>query len=105
LHGRYRFLPQYDWHISCIANATAIRRHQAEFHDMPMRGELPRAVTRPYPHASRLEIAWFRCRAILFDRNLQSVVAFCVIGFLLAANIILRFPDFGAYYDSLPISP
>ena len=72
---------------------------------MPMRGELPKAVTRPAPPPTHLEIAWLRCRAILCNSDLQGVVAFCLIGLLLTANVILRFPDFGAYYASLPMAP
>jgi hypothetical protein len=72
---------------------------------MPMRGELPTAATRLRIHASTFAIAWLRCRAFLGNPDLHGVVAFCLIGFLAALNVILRFPDYGAYYVSLPISP
>ncbi len=42
------------------------------------------------------KIAWRRTVAAIASPDLLAIVAFCVIGFLLALNFILRFPDFGA---------
>jgi hypothetical protein len=33
---------------------------------------------------------------LVTDPDLQAVVAFCLIGLLLALNLMLRFPDMGA---------
>jgi hypothetical protein len=35
-------------------------------------------------------------RQIVADSNLQAVTAFCLIGLLLALNLMFRFPEFGA---------
>jgi hypothetical protein len=35
-------------------------------------------------------------RAHVTDPSLHAVIAFCLIGFLLMLNLMLRFPDFGA---------
>jgi hypothetical protein len=98
-------MSQYGWHTSCIAHAQRRFVAQPELHDMPMRGELPTAAARLRFRAHTVAIAWSRCRAFLANPDLQGVVAFCLIGFLAALNVILRFPDFGAYYVSLPVSP
>jgi hypothetical protein len=49
--------------------------------------------------SQRTEIAWSRLITVVTDPDLQAVVAFCVIGLLLALNFILRFPDFGALIE------
>lgn len=36
---------------------------------------------------------------VITDLNLQAVVAFCLIGFLLTLYFILRFPDLGALIE------
>jgi hypothetical protein len=36
---------------------------------------------------------WSSLIAVIADFDLQAVVAFCLIGFLLNLNFILRFPD------------
>jgi hypothetical protein len=41
------------------------------------------------------EIVWSALTTIITDPGLQAVVAFCLIGFLLTLNFILRFPDLG----------
>jgi esterase/lipase superfamily enzyme len=43
--------------------------------------------------------------AILSDRDLRAVTAFCAIGILLTFNIVLRFPDFGTQVASLVTFP
>ena len=35
-------------------------------------------------------------RGFVTDPNLHAVIAFCLIGFLLMLNVMLRFPDLGA---------
>ncbi|MGB6447112.1 MAG: hypothetical protein WBF47_18400 [Xanthobacteraceae bacterium] len=42
------------------------------------------------------QIAWSRFTTAITNLDLQAVVAFCLIGFLLTLNLILRFPDIGA---------
>jgi hypothetical protein len=73
---------------------------------MPMRGELPAVTARPlFARASIARIAWSRVVAVLPDRNLQAVALFSAIGLLLALNMMLRFPEIGAFYATLPMSP
>jgi hypothetical protein len=62
---------------------------------MPMRGELPTITTRTHARASQFKTAWSRLSVVLFNPELQTVVAFSVIGILLMLNAIFRFPDFG----------
>jgi hypothetical protein len=42
--------------------------------------------------------AW-RAVAAVMTPDLCAVIAFCLIGLLLALNLILRFPDFGAVIE------
>jgi hypothetical protein len=61
-----------------------------------MRGELPAVAARTYAPATAKGAAWSRFIAVISNRDVQFVVAFCAIGLLLAINVILRYPDFGA---------
>ena len=76
---------------------------------MPMRGELPPVIAPSYargaPRASAIERSVSQIVAVLADRDLHAVVAFCAIGILLTFNVILRFPDFGAQVASLVTFP
>ena len=73
---------------------------------MPMRGELPTVTARSVrAHPSIVQIAWSRFAAVMSDEGLQSTVIFSLIGLLLTLNLALHFPDLGAYYASLPMSP
>ena len=56
----------------------------------------PKSTGRP---ASFAKTAWHRAVAAIMTPDLSAVVAFCLIGFLLALNFILRFPDFGAVIE------
>jgi len=69
-----------------------------------MRGELPIVAVRNR-RGSVAEIVRSRSLAIVSDRDLQAVAAFCAIGFLVAINVILRFPDFGGTVASLVTFP
>ena len=62
---------------------------------MPMRGELPTAATRTYTRATPVRMGWSRFVAVVSNPELQTVVAFSMIGLLVMLNTILRFPDFG----------
>jgi uncharacterized membrane protein YdfJ with MMPL/SSD domain len=42
---------------------------------------------------------WSRLVTAIANPDLHAVVAFCLIGVLLALNLILRFPDFGAVIE------
>jgi hypothetical protein len=42
---------------------------------------------------------WRRFVAAITTPDLLAVVIFCLIGLLLALNLILRFPDFGAVIE------
>jgi hypothetical protein len=45
------------------------------------------------------ETEWSRLVTATANPDLHAVVAFCLIGLLLALNLILRFPDFGAVIE------
>ena len=66
---------------------------------LPLRRELP---TQGNPAGRRIE-AWetldHRLVATLTDPDLITVVTFCVLGLLVAFNVILRFPDLGALIE------
>jgi uncharacterized membrane protein YdfJ with MMPL/SSD domain len=47
----------------------------------------------------RTETEWSRLVTVIANPDLQAVVAFYLIGFLLTLNLILRFPDFGAIIE------
>jgi hypothetical protein len=49
--------------------------------------------------ASIAKTAWHRTVAAIMTPDLSAVIAFCLIGFLLALNLILRFPDLGAVIE------
>jgi|HubBroStandDraft_2_1064218.scaffolds.fasta_scaffold1176707_1 hypothetical protein len=72
---------------------------------MPMRGELPIATARVYVHQSAAEKIWSNCFAIISNRDLHFVVGFCLAGFLLTINVVMRFPDFGQTLAALGMFP
>lgn len=76
---------------------------------MPMRGELPPVGTRSYTRTSTrslaIERALSQIAAVLVDRDLHAVAAFCAVGLLLTLNVVLRFPDFGAQVAALVVFP
>ena len=45
------------------------------------------------------ETEWSQLVTAIANPDLHAVVAFCLIGFLVALNLILRFPDFGAVIE------
>jgi hypothetical protein len=47
----------------------------------------------------KTETEWSRLVTIIANPDLHAVVAFCLIGLLLALNFILRFPDFGSVIE------
>ncbi|MGA8612554.1 MAG: hypothetical protein WB760_12680 [Xanthobacteraceae bacterium] len=62
---------------------------------MPMRGELPTVTARTYTRVSPVKKVWSRFVTGISNSELQTVVAFSVIGVLVILNAILLFPDFG----------
>jgi len=69
-----------------------------------MRSELPKRVARSQVD-SPVGARWFRLVTVVFDSELQTGVAFCVIGILLTLIVALLFPDFGeliAEMNSVP---
>jgi hypothetical protein len=62
---------------------------------MPMRGELPTITARTYTRASPVRTVWSQFVTVISNSELQTVVAFSVIGLLVMLNAILLFPDFG----------
>ncbi|MGA8321583.1 MAG: hypothetical protein WB774_12370 [Xanthobacteraceae bacterium] len=49
--------------------------------------------------ASVAKAAWPEAVAAIMTPDLNAVVVFCLVGLLLALNLILRFPDFGAVME------
>jgi hypothetical protein len=45
------------------------------------------------------ETEWSRLFTAIANPDLHAIVSFCLIGLLLAINLILRFPDFGAVIE------
>jgi len=72
---------------------------------MPMRGELPTRAARTYLPPSPVRTAWSRFVMVVLDPELQTVVAFCMIGILVTLNMALRFPDFGGLVADLECFP
>jgi len=70
-----------------------------------MRGELPNLKARSYARLSAAEIAWSRIWTTVTHPDLRVIVAFCTIGYLIAINLIIRFPDFGDTVAALAIFP
>jgi hypothetical protein len=63
---------------------------------LPVRHE-PQSLVKPVARrAPAAETPWDRLAAALAEPNLFTVAAFCAIGLLIALNLILRFPEFGA---------
>jgi hypothetical protein len=59
---------------------------------------LRRGLQTPGNPADRSFITW-KTVATLTDPDLIAIVAFCVLGLLVALNVILRFPDLGALIE------
>ena len=56
--------------------------------------------TKPTDRPSSVTKAtWLQAVAAIMTADLNAVVVFCLIGLLLALNLILRFPDFGAVIE------
>jgi hypothetical protein len=72
---------------------------------MPMRGELRTVAVRPPIGATVAASAWSRGLAVISDRELQCVVAFCAIGLLLAINMILIVPGYSETVAALQMVP
>jgi hypothetical protein len=72
---------------------------------MPMRGELPTVRARSHIRASAARVAWSRFVATILNPELQFVVCFCLIGYLIAINLILRFPGFGETFAAFAVFP
>jgi hypothetical protein len=92
-HRRYKVLTQKVGTHRAGFGAWLVEANRR--FDMPMRGELPTITTRTYTRASPVRMAWSRFVAVVSNPELQTVVAFSVIGLLLMLNAIFRFPDFG----------
>jgi len=60
------------------------------FHSPPKPTDRPSSVTKA---------TWLQAVAAIMTADLNAVVVFCLIGLLLALNLILRFPDFGAVIE------
>jgi hypothetical protein len=63
-------------------------------HSLP---PLPPAKSTGRP--ARITTTAWRAVAAIMTPDLLAVVTFCLVGLLLALNLILRFPDFGAVIE------
>jgi hypothetical protein len=71
---------------------------------MPMRGELPKAIARPYPR-SVPERQLSRVLAAIADPEVQLLVAIGLMGALITLDVARLFPDFGMILMQLePVS-
>jgi hypothetical protein len=91
--------------ISAPVFAQLIRHRQQESPTMPMRGELSPIPARSSKRVSSARIVWSHFRAAMCDQDLQCVACLCVIGLLIAINLILRLPDVGTNLDGLVMAP
>jgi hypothetical protein len=66
---------------------------------LPKAYDFPPLIKSTDRHAKTTKIAWYRMVATIMNPDLLAVIAFCLIGVLLALNIILRFPEFGAVIE------
>ena len=62
---------------------------------MPMRGELTKAIARPYPRAVVPESPLSRLLAAITDPEVQLLVAIGLMGTLITLDLARLFPDFG----------
>jgi hypothetical protein len=83
--------------LMSVRNKTA-KRSTKMIHPPTMRELQPliRAKGREADPASR---QWSWLKAAMANPDLVAVVIFCLIGLLLALNVMLRFPDFGAVIE------
>lgn len=73
--------------------------NNAKRRDAPVIGELP-ALAKPKDcHVGATGSALAEFVEVITDPELLTVVAFSLIGLLLALNFMLRFPDFGAVIE------
>jgi len=72
---------------------------------MPMRGELPTIAARVHVPPSPLKTVSSRFVTAILNPELQTVVAFCILGILVTLNVALRFPDFGGLIADLNSFP
>jgi len=72
---------------------------------MPMRGELPTAAARAQVRPSSVSAVWSRFVTAVSDPELQTIIAFCMIGILVTLNVALRYPDFGGLVADLECFP
>jgi hypothetical protein len=72
---------------------------------MPMRGELPTIAARTNATPSPVRTAWSHFVTTVSDPELQTIIAFCMIGILATLNAVLRFPDFGGLVAELNSFP
>jgi hypothetical protein len=59
----------------------------------------PKSTGRPTGMATTWRTTWRQAAAAIMTSDLIALVAFCLIGLLLALNLILRFPEFGAVIE------
>jgi hypothetical protein len=72
---------------------------------MPMRGELPKAIARPYPQRPARRTTLSRVVAAITDPEAQFLLAFGLIGALVMLNVALLYPDFGEIVAEMALFP
>jgi hypothetical protein len=73
--------------------------------EMPMRAELPIAVTRTRNDPSALDRAWSWIIATIKNPEFLAVTLFCAVGLWLTFYFMHYFPDYGAMSASLQAFP
>jgi hypothetical protein len=66
---------------------------------LPVRHQPRSLVKTVNPYIGALAIAWDRLVTAITDPHLLTVAALSTIGFLIAINLMLRFPDIGAIIE------
>jgi hypothetical protein len=71
---------------------------------LPVMREL-QPLGKPARRGKAAKTAWYRHITMIIDPDLVMVIVFCAIGLLVTANVVLRFPDFGAMVEQLEQFP
>jgi thiol:disulfide interchange protein len=103
-----RFEPSTDTTYATAVHATAVkmsvatakaRKRSTKMSQSPVIRKLQPMEESKSRDVSEASGQWPKFLAIFSNPDLPMVVAFCLLGLLLALTLILRFPDFGAVIE------
>jgi thiol:disulfide interchange protein len=103
-----RFEPSTDTTYATAVHATAVkmsiatakaRKRSTKMSQSPVIRKLQSVEKSKSRDVSEASGQWPKFLAIFSNPDLPMVVAFCLLGLLLALTFILRFPDFGAVIE------